>query len=1578
MSDLIQLSGNRSTALQSVHARVIKDRLPSWFHAADLKRKKEFSETLLVIPQWYKDLSSERKSFLNAAYERSVESLNRLDDIFNDLKGPVAFSEPLLVAAMKEEFGEDYDVKRLFFAREAFMPADRSEVFGQQASGYCYYKGLSLIEAALNNFPIEDTLEVANKNASLVTRYDFHQYPSSDRPNQVEVVNRKVSIEPHVFARLCRTLDLGARYLAHVESFVSPADPPKANMGTMATAVRNVMTGATRHQLLFTAEVAVGRKDIHQDAYQLIQQLAANQPELKWRDKLVSFSHLNFLGQPLEQIIVIGHINIHYPTRGNVVYLSEPCLAFIPGDPVCMLKEYADLAALKLDLLERLCLASYRQFFSQFIPYAQQGHFFAKLKRHLDPSGKLAESENYDSAKKNIRPLTASYGTRFSLLWRDHTRQKIDLMLSNAQAMAVSTEAADERARNEWLASLGSIALNVLNVAAFVVPQLAPVMLLIGAAQMLQEVVSGIEAWEDGDTKAAWAHVSAIAFNVASAVIGAKLLPMIKTPLVESLAHVRCPDGAVRLYAPDLRPYQRQVAIPDELTVNEEGLFEHEGGLYLRENNAYYRVERVGSSPDYKILHPDNPAAYTPRVSRTPAGGWAHEHENPLTFTESQLMRRLGPMAERFANEPIKLERILQMSGTEVDTLRQVHADQAPLPALLTDTFKRLEMDTGVADETPPVRASQRAAYQSELFAQRYAAAERAESAAARLLNRTFPSLPKTVVEELLNAANSAEMQVLSERNRVPLRVAEEARHYQQQVRLARAYEGLYRETLANDDTQRMVLHSLETLPDWPADLRIDVVERLPGGERLLDSLGPKNAAVTRRFIKFGPKNLYEVQDDKFAVLNPQADIYGAVQSAVSPKDWVAMKLTAQDGGASLKQALEQMPLMPRDQLRALLRMQPIKPRYKPPMRLADGRVGYPLSPVGGAGRRPFACEKAALVLYPSKNLDAVELMLDLQGASDTEFLAKMHELTGEYRQLETALEAWEGEGDGYQRQSRRRVAANIKYAWQRSGSQQALNPLHENMEYILRLSDEQIGDLPPITANLNHVDCLELSRMSLSDASLPFLKAFGGVRWLDMSGNNFTRLPEFAEGGAQLTTLDLSGNDIRLTEQSRVRLEGMQQLTTLNLAHNRQLGWAANLRNLRDLNQLYLANTGTTTFPTGAEWLNNLDWIDLHTNRITALPEYATQHPERINVHENPVAEFDPASAQGEQPGDHVTQVDARRLWLHDSPASAQARRGEMWDGLISNPGATAFFTVVADTTRCAEYRSGVTRPELAERVWDMIEAAHQSQDIRESLFKFADGRITCGDGSSLEFMNLENELLAEKSLELAGEHDAEAALIGTAERLFRLRLVDIIAELDVEMRGPAYAEKAEVILAYRTRLAQKLDLPVKSRGMLYPDSAGVSQATIDTAYEKVLVDEQNIHEKSVFFVEQTFWNKQLRRQHSLELNSLTKADFEGMDEKIEALFELSRLQEHQGNPVDQAAREARQVTFDAAVDRVTRALGKRRDQILVDGLMPSAFYVQEVDALAAQRQRTETAALRTLTVSVLNQFSAKKGASV
>lgn len=621
------------------------------------------------------------------------------------------------------------------------------------------------------------------------------------------------------------------------------------------------------------------------------------------------------------------------------------------------------------------------------------------------------------------------------------------------------------------------------------------------------------------------------------------------------------------------------------------------------------------------------------------------------------------------------------------------------------------------------------------------------------------------------------------------------------------------------------------------------------------------------------------------------------------------------------------------------------------------------------------------MVLYPSKSLDEVELMLGLQGAGDAALTARLTHLEGEFAELNKVLTNWQQEdGAGYSR-ARRRVSSTIKHAWQQ-GSAQAVAGDQTPIGHVLDLSDEDVGELPAITANMDHVGSLVLRRMALSNSSLPFLKAFGGLRWLNLSENNLTELPEFTNGGAGLTKLNLSRNDIQLTEQSRLRLQGMQDLKILKLGDNPRLGWHADLGGLRHLNQIYLANTGTTRFPDGAEQLPRLARIDLHTNRITTLPEYAYQHQERINLHGNPLSAATLERLQSGRPlspapwGEHVSVGEARGVWLGESTTLEQARRGGLWDELKASPESAAFFTVLADITRSAEYASQVTRPALAERVWDMLEVASENQGIRETLFAVADDRVTCGDGSSVEFMNLESELLAARALESVGTQSAEGPLISTARKLFRLSLVDAIAQRDVEARGPGFTEQVEVILAYRIRLADRLELPVKSRDMLFSEQAKVSPAAIDAAYAEVLRDERITGYEESFFVGRRFWETHLRTRYPQEIRAHMVPSIDFIDEKSDALFDLADLQD--ATVSDAAAQSQWQTQHDEAADRLAGLLGKRRDEILVDGSMQSAFYERELKQLGAEREALEQHALKAVTRKVLNNFAASEGTSV
>ncbi|PPA00931.1 hypothetical protein C4E44_27295, partial [Pseudomonas sp. MWU12-2312b] len=68
------------------------------------------------------------------------------------------------------------------------------------------------------------------------------------------------------------------------------------------------------------------------------------------------------------------------------------------------------------------------------------------------------------------------------------------------------------------------------------------------------------------------------------------------------------------------------------------------------------------------------------------------------------------------------------------------------------------------------------------------------------------------MVRELIARADEDELRQLSTAQSAPPRMLRDALWYRQQLRLNRAYEGLYLASAAGEDSDVLVLHTLETL----------------------------------------------------------------------------------------------------------------------------------------------------------------------------------------------------------------------------------------------------------------------------------------------------------------------------------------------------------------------------------------------------------------------------------------------------------------------------------------------------------------------------------------------------------------------------------------------------------------------------------------------------------------------------------------------------------------------------------------------------------------------------------------------
>lgn len=230
---------------------------------------------------------------------------------------------------------------------------------------------------------------------------------------------------------------------------------------------------------------------------------------------------------------------------------------------------------------------------------------------------------------------------------------------------------------------------------------------------------------------------------------------------------------------------------------------------------------------------------------------------------------------------------------------------------------------------------------QSQLFAIRYASSQVSEQPGVALIQRLFNGLPKSIAEELSDHASPAEQKQLNAGQRLPTRVAEEARRYQQQVRLARAREGLYLKPVPGGDTDMLILHSLVNLPGWSAQVRLEVRLGSISG-RLLDSVGLPEAPIRKVLVKEG--GTYQARDSDDGHLHGKDDLLASVLHALPDAQRSSLGFPDVGQGAQLKRALQELPMLADEALREALNMQPIDPAFRAPMRLADNRVGYPLS----------------------------------------------------------------------------------------------------------------------------------------------------------------------------------------------------------------------------------------------------------------------------------------------------------------------------------------------------------------------------------------------------------------------------------------------------------------------------------------------------------------------------------------------------------------------------------------------------------------------------------------------------------
>ncbi|SEM48715.1 Leucine rich repeat-containing protein [Pseudomonas sp. ok272] len=587
-------------------------------------------------------------------------------------------------------------------------------------------------------------------------------------------------------------------------------------------------------------------------------------------------------------------------------------------------------------------------------------------------------------------------------------------------------------------------------------------------------------------------------------------------------------------------------------------------------------------------------------------------------------------------------------------------------------------------------------------------------------------------------------------------------------------------------------------------------------------------------------------------------------------------------------------------------------PEFFPPQVTDDPNLLLPLTPTGSNARLTPAAQLQRL--DPDLSVEeAVRRIDDLSaeglGALDIE--TRLNQWQQQHEALTRGLNDWIDvrsyrEGDDWiSAVSRRRAADRILACWRES-----LRPAARTRRTMLDISELTVGELPELPRVFDHVTRLDVSGVRLSaEGSNEFFRSFTHLEHLTINGNGLSALPESLSECPQLTRLEANHNDFRDSAQLRRQLNGFTRLERLDLSDN-TLG-EFDVRGLDQLRVLDLSGNILSDWPEGVLEQPGLTTLNLSNNQISTIPADALlpAHGRLMgdtDLSDNlldevdlqrlrdyledtgrglgftlgdidrlmegyAISELDSGSdldddSDGQaHPGDETPARNKDR-WLAGVADDAQDH--EVWDSLAAHEDSKDLFKILSQLRHTKDFK--VDPANLRRRVWEVLHAVYDDEALRDELFSLArDLRVreTCGDGRILLFNDVELKVYEFNALKnIAPEHQGRE-LLKLSRGLFRLDKVEGVARA-ASRRNPSL-DPAEIRLAYRIGLEQRLALPPQPKTMIYANLARVSAQDLDAAYAAVIAEEGQPE-----FVEQLlarpYWMPYLEERYAAEFLQL------------------------------------------------------------------------------------------------------------
>ncbi|WP_415773746.1 NEL-type E3 ubiquitin ligase domain-containing protein [Pseudomonas sp. LB3P38] len=747
-------------------------------------------------------------------------------------------------------------------------------------------------------------------------------------------------------------------------------------------------------------------------------------------------------------------------------------------------------------------------------------------------------------------------------------------------------------------------------------------------------------------------------------------------------------------------------------------------------------------------------------------------------------------------------------------------------------------------------------------------------------LREQAPEVPVRVAKELLDNASGRDRSFLRDRRILGFELARQVSEAQSAIRLDRALTGLHLAQLANADTDTLALRLLDRLQGWDEGYRLEVRQGSPTGT-LLDSAGNVDAASTGVIVKTSAGYQVTQRNGTSLTTRTSETLMESIFHALPADQRTRMGLSGIDtlGVPVLRQRLSAAATGNPARTGQLLRGE----ISEAPKHLSNCVQADP--PATGSYAKGLM--RKVRKLYPLFTDAQVSSFLDEAGSTQMQRVNRIKALEQQLKSFLGVLHTWRDDEVQMKklpgqlndiRVSRRQVANAIENCWRRVAPPRW--PQDQPFT-TLKFDRNPVGQLPTLTEqDVAHVRSLSIKDMEAGDELAYFLRPFKGLVSLELDRNRLTRLPEALSHMPHLQHLSLNGNQLGLTEHTLRKLADMRNLRTLGLSGNR-LGATPDVSKMFHLESLFLRDTHATELPVGLARLPNLDMVDLRGNEIRELPAWLFDVPKRfaqtVNLRHNPLSVASRAKLKiyRDRTGIGMGFLDndaavtneqmARDLWMPSPGEETYAGRNSTWSALKNEPASDGFFRLLAEAGSTADSR--YLHEDMTRRVWSVIEATQADSALRDQLLSMA-VKSNCTDSAATTFSNIEVAVDIDKVIrQSANAHDQASRLLSLGRRLFRQDYLAKIAREHVQANPRL--DPVEVELAYRTGLAEKLDLVGQPRHMRYASLGGVTSKDLDVAYNRVITAELS-PELLNYMSNRTFWVDFLRQHHGKQFTDL------------------------------------------------------------------------------------------------------------